>query len=317
MAVDAAAYAKAVNAIIADRDRLSAEALRGVLDSLQGARKEVMDRLAAIPTTDAGTWQYYQLQQARKGLEGALTDLGVDLSTGLTDGALAAFRAGAGMTSAAVLAGGDAALAGRIAFGQVSTLQAVAIARHYPELVKGLTDRAIRDMGQTLQRGMLTGRPAHAIMGDLRKFLDVPERGAKRFGGLAYQVDRLYTTEVNRIFAAGTEMGYARTAEVLGTEGMVRVWQHSGGGRWPRDMHIKLHGTSAPYPAGVFDVNGNPGRYPHAPELPAGEVINCRCGCLQWNMAWGPVGEFGAFPPGSDAREKRGAFREGEQAVTF
>lgn len=311
MGVSPAAYARAINDIINERDRLGAAALAEVLNALRGAQQEIMARLLAIPSDQQGKWQYHQLSRARTAIEDVLANLGGDAAGRLAGAAEQAFALGAGSVSRALGKGGDPALGTRIAFGEITTDQAIAIARHYPLLVQGVTARAVVSMGQTIQRGLLTGKGAHAIMGELRAYLDVPERPTARFGGLAAQVQRVYVTEVNRIYAAGTEMGYARAVDILGLGApFVRVWQHSGGGRWPRDMHVKLHGMTAPYPDGKFDVNGNPARFPHAPELPGGEVINCRCGALLWNQSWGPVDEFRAFPPGSDAETGRGEIRK-------
>jgi len=45
-----------------------------------------------------------------------------------------------------------------------------------------------------------------------------------------------------------------------------------------RDTHNDIHGQTVPI-NDYFMVGGFPARYPHDPDLPADEIVNCRCVC--------------------------------------
>ena len=58
-----------------------------------------------------------------------------------------------------------------------------------------------------------------------------------------------------------------------------KKWVYTHISKEPREEHVLVDGVEI----GIneyFDVNGHKGLYPHDPNLPAGEVINCQCICI-------------------------------------
>lgn len=67
------------------------------------------------------------------------------------------------------------------------------------------------------------------------------------------------------------------TAEYAGMT--KKTWIHSGGGKEDRESHLALDGKTIGMKE-YFVVDGYNALYPHDPNLPAGQVINCHCICI-------------------------------------
>ncbi|MGL6023700.1 MAG: phage minor head protein [Cetobacterium sp.] len=65
------------------------------------------------------------------------------------------------------------------------------------------------------------------------------------------------------------------TSAQMGT----KTWMHVGGGFDDREAHERLDGKEIKINE-YFDVNGHKALYPHDPNLPVGEIVNCHCICI-------------------------------------
>lgn len=89
-------------------------------------------------------------------------------------------------------------------------------------------------------------------------------------------------------------MGRARTIAVTETANAVdittfttateaemsnKTWLHIGGGYEDRESHVALDGVTIKMDE-YFNVNGHLALYPHDPNLPVGEIVNCHCICV-------------------------------------
>lgn len=141
-----------------------------------------------------------------------------------------------------------------------------------------------------LRKKLLAGEPVDLTL------LTQAERGLIEKGNLtAAQIERIVQSYSNRQLLsrgkaiARTERGLAnnqgryaawvQAAERLGVpySSIRKKWKHNGPHRYERPEHIALGNQPAiPLPQS-FVVNGHDARYPHDPNLPAAEVINCDC----------------------------------------
>jgi hypothetical protein len=140
-------------------------------------------------------------------------------------------------------------------------------------LVTNLTAEAIQRVSTQLDLAVLAQRPAIQVVQEIGRNLN----DASVFGTIRRRAEIIYRTEVNRIQSMASDermRQFARTVPDLKKE-----WLHSHVGL-PRPGHLDLHNTVINV-ADTFTLRGEKGTYqifgPYDPELPPGEVINCRC----------------------------------------
>lgn len=283
--------------------RLEDSQVDKLLTELRAVRGDVAAALTKVAPTD-DSWNAFHLRS----LEGAIDDVFQDFASRyerlLKDGSQAAWDLGTGALPDALGAAGARAPDLMAGLPQLFAGQLEAAHLWYPDLVQGVTGRAKTALGKHLRRGLMAQETPTKIMDRVMKYLDVPARPTGKFGGLAYQAERLVRTEVGRMYNVGNAARQDHTLQVMDSQGMAssgmkRVWLHSGQVIGARESHIRLHGTSVPAVGGLFDVGGFQVEFPQAPGLPAREVINCRCDHILWSDDWGPHPID--FPPGSDA----------------
>lgn len=100
------------------------------------------------------------------------------------------------------------------------------------------------------------------------------ESGGERWTNRARTIAR---TEAAAAYNAGTFSGYLGYAAQMGGR-WEKVWLDCDDDR-VRLTHRAADGQRVPLIL-PFSVGGFPGMYPHDPELPARESVNCRCGML-------------------------------------
>ena len=97
-----------------------------------------------------------------------------------------------------------------------------------------------------------------------------------------YEVRRLVTTELNRAFSIRQFQQLKNTQEFLPHQ--QKQWKHSGL-RTARTPHVVADGQIKDINE-PFLVNGYHLRFPHDPQAPASETINCRCAMLPFLDDW-------------------------------
>lgn len=148
------------------------------------------------------------------------------------------------------------------------------------DLIKGLTDDALRRINSELQLASLGGRSFTELMRNIGANLDSPSV----FGTIANRSEMIARTEVSRAYSMGYQARGAEVAErVPGTR---KTWTHSTGvtlaGKLPKGMyrprpaHVALDGLTIGWNE-QFSVNGWQAHAPHDPRLPASETVACRC----------------------------------------
>lgn len=143
-----------------------------------------------------------------------------------------------------------------------------------PQLIKDISAAAVREIAAALRRGALIGQsPADVKRAIARVLLGEPGRAAGRFGGWAYQAERIYRTETQRMFATAQHEAAGVWQKATG-EDLVKVWRHAESvNLLSRDWHVAMSGETVRY--GERFPNGL--LYPKDPAGEAREVINCMC----------------------------------------
>lgn len=167
-----------------------------------------------------------------------------------------------------------------ISLGIVGISDAVLrVAQAYvPSQITDITTTAASKIGREIQLAALGGRSYTELTKAIGANLD----GPSVFGTLAVRTEVITRTETAKVRALGYQQRGNQAAELL--PGLKKVWRHApqmtGGGKkgtyQPRPAHVALHGRTIAWEE-QFSVNGYPANGPHDPNLPAKEVVNCKC----------------------------------------
>lgn len=133
------------------------------------------------------------------------------------------------------------------------------------DLIKGLSADTIKKINNEIAMGVMGGKSIQEVMKAVGRNLDDPSI----FGTIASRAETITRTEMGHVHSAARQ---ARIEQVV-KEGDVRwekKWISSGKAK-PRPHHAALNGVTIP----VDDLFLGYIPYPHAPGLPAGEVVNC------------------------------------------
>lgn len=155
--------------------------------------------------------------------------------------------------------------------------------------IVGLNDQRTQWVA-SLRQALLDGRPVD------RALLTANERSMIERGNLTEaQIDRITQSYANRQLLsrgkaiARTERGLAinqgaaeawrQAADKLNLpySAIRKKWKHNGAHLHERYHHIALAREPAIPLTQPFSVAGHDAQYPHDPNLPAGEVVNCSC----------------------------------------
>lgn len=146
---------------------------------------------------------------------------------------------------------------------------AVGIAsNYYADLITNLASDMKKKITESVTLGLLGGKSFQETMADIGKNLDDPSV----FGSIATRAETIARTESARINSAARQARIQQVTDENPQMKYKKKWIHSGKAH-PRKNHLALSGVEVPinqkFPGNIS--------YPHAPGLPAGEVINCGC----------------------------------------
>lgn len=181
------------------------------------------------------------------------------------------FTKGIETVDAALKAGGI-----RIALPYLDETEFNLYRRYSADLITNLSAYARGQIKQELVLATTAQKPINEVIASIGRSLDDPSI----FATVAERARVITATEMGRIFTTST---LARGKQVAETIPMVKEWKHSGLGI-PRLGHLALDGVRVrvgePFilegADGVtYEVDG-----PLDPQLPASEVVSCRCRVL-------------------------------------
>lgn len=283
------AFAERMRAATAKVDAAETATLKRMIADVRKLRGEVTSELARIAPKDADGWRASHLKDVQRNLDRVLGEWADAMAGNLNDGVRVAAETGHAALAAAAAGTSGAAVtlqAQQDSFA-VHRRQLEQSFKYNADLVQGVASEAQGAIMSRLRRGVTGQKNPVEVMRDVQKYLDVPARPTGKFGGIAYQAERVVRTELSRMYNLSNTASMDATAELLGPDaGLQTMWLHSGVSKGARPSHVALDGTTVPY-GETFDVEGYAATGPHDPSLPAEHVVNCRCTSSMVNPAWG------------------------------
>jgi len=149
-----------------------------------------------------------------------------------------------------------------------------ATAQYVPHLIADVTPEALGRITRAVRNGIILQQPKMMVYTGIKSaLLGSPTRLARRrFGGLAYQVERIYRTEAHQLYNQGCDAA-GRAAEAHLHVKLVKVWRHGPPNKLSRPDHVALDGEVRKLTEKFSNGLAYPGDPSGAPE----DVINCTC----------------------------------------
>jgi hypothetical protein len=240
--------------------------LRRAADILGDAQAELIRKLANAPT-DYGAWFYNQLLQDVQRLA---NDMAQELQNRLNADLNAVLHTVEDVITTEVTA--EAARAGVSLILPAISRQAIeTLAGYTPgDKIKGVADGLKQAVSTEIQRAVL----GVTSPWNLQKFLAANLDAAGPFGSAFARAEAIWRTESLRFFNSAAQARYEALERTLPGE-FLKVWRHTNVSH-PRPHHQALDGVAI----GVneyFQVGKYSALYPHDPDLPVGEIVNCGC----------------------------------------
>jgi hypothetical protein len=240
--------------------------LRRAADILTDAQNELIRKLANAPT-DYGAWFYNELLQDVQRLT---ADLAQDFRARLDADVNVVLQTVEEMITPEIAV--EAQRAG-------VSLVLPAISRSAIETLAGYTPGdKIKNVAEGLKQAVST-EIQRVVLGvtspwDLQKFLAANLDATGPFGSAFARAEAIWRTESLRFFNSAAQARYEALERTMPGE-FLKVWRHTNIAH-PRPHHAALDGVAI----GVneyFQVGAYAALYPHDPDLPVGEIVNCGC----------------------------------------
>jgi hypothetical protein len=253
------AFEKRLQALIDGAGRLEDDAARRVVRLLEVARSEIA---AEVATTE---WQALRLAELKSAVERTLSGFRqgalADQSAGISN----AWNAGIDMIDAPLASAGIRAGAPEISRALLEVMQGYSL-----DLIEGLSAEALKNVNNALTMGLLGQQTPYQVMQQVGLSVD----GPGVMGQVSRRAETIVRTEMGRVQSLARAARMQAVTEA-GTDPPMKWkkrWIDSGKAH-PREDHAALDGVTVElnedFPGGI--------PYPHAPGLPAGQVINCGC----------------------------------------
>jgi len=259
------AYIKKQNELIEKVGRLEDREVVKTLEILEGARKNVA---AAVASTE---WEMCYIPQLKEGVNRAIEQFKQRYMGEQSTALLNHWNAGIDMVDSPLQFVGVKVLAPEI------SRVALEISQGYSaDLISGLSADALKRVNGEITLGIMGAKPVQEVIKAIGRNLD----DKSIFKSIAARAEAITRTELGKVNSLARE---ARIQSVvkeippgppLQKGGEKQVWMKkwiSSGKAKPRAHHAGLDGVTIPVDEkflGYID-------YPHAPGLPAEEVVNC------------------------------------------
>ncbi len=263
-------FPEQVEKLVAQAEQIDLDAARRALDILEQYHQRIMTQLA-----DRSDLGITDIQRVKAEVETLMREYQGALRTTVSGYQADAWDLADDVVNAQLSTTGI-----RTGIAGVSQQTLNVMQGYSADLIKGLTDDALRRINTELQLASLGGRTFPELMKNIGANLDSPSV----FGTIANRSEMIARTEVSRAYSLGYR---ARGNEVAGrVPGTRKTWTHATGmvlrGKAPKGMyrprpaHVALDGTTIPW-EDMFSVGGYEVHGPHDPRLPASESVGCKC----------------------------------------
>ena len=262
------AYNKMLAELTAKVGKLTDTEVARVLDILGQALKDI-DQMVA--TTE---WQAYQIPQFKESVERAISAFAQQYQAGADEALKTMWLTGIEAVDVPLQTVGISVLTSEINRSALEIMQG-----YSADLIKNLSADAIKRINSEITLGILGEKTPWEVMQSIGRGLG--DKGI--MPSIAHRAETITRTEMARVHSAARE---ARIRAVVdSTDGEPVRWMKkwiSSGKANPRPHHAALNGkmvdVDKKFPGGI--------PYPHAPGLPAKEVINCGCTHVLTRADW-------------------------------
>lgn len=145
-------------------------------------------------------------------------------------------------------------------------------------MIRSVPADAVRKINNQIRIAALGEGSTFQAMKNITQIMGMPKRASDPAKGIAYEAERIFRTETNRVFNLANHSQQLANAEVI--PGLLKQWVATGDSR-TRSSHLAAHGQTVPI-AKKFKIKKQKGGYdmmdyPQDPSASAGNTINCRC----------------------------------------
>jgi len=252
------AWKKAEKASQAERKKLLEETRASVIGLLGKASDDVTLILAGQPTDH----QQWRLSELNKEISRVLAELGGSAGQALSTAAGKAWDGGISAIDKPMVAAEI-----RMSLPHLDTGQLMAMRTFMVDRLENVSSEAASKIRSELGLAMIGSQSVHETIGKVGTILGE--------GGKA-RATTIVRTELSRAWATASHER-ALQSEAAGVA-MDKIWRRSGKVH-SRFAHDLADGRRIEIDK-PFMINGHAIRYPHDPQAPASETINCGCVCL-------------------------------------
>ena len=268
-----ARYNRKLDELINKVGKLEAREVARAMKLLEELRKEV-----ALQIVESD-WKSYIVPQLKEAVEKAASRFLQRYKVLLTDGQVNLWRAGVDqvdwpLSYVGIQAGGT----------EISRTALEIVQGYSADLITNLAGDAAAKINAEIAMGILGGKTPWEVIKAIGRNLDDPSV----FRTIAVRAETITRTELARVNSLAREARIRGVVEANPKVGWLKKWISSGKAH-PRPHHALLNGSTVGvernFPGGI--------PYPHAPGLPAKEVVNCGCSHVltlaDWERAGGAV----------------------------
>lgn len=253
------AYNAKLEALIKSTGKLTDAEIKKVLDLLAASRTEVAARIAETE------WQVHRLPELKRAIDSAIDTFTRQMGQAQTGILSNIWEAGIDMIDGPLRAGGigGAAMLPELSRATLEIMQGYSL-----DLIGGLTGDLRKKVSAELTNGLLGAKTPYEVMQGIGKNLKSP--GV--YKSIAERAEAITRTEMARVHSLSRQARMEATVANSPELPWKKKW-HASGKAHPRLRHALLNGSVEPLD--VLWQGFIP--YPHAPGLPASEVVNCGC----------------------------------------
>lgn len=243
---------------------------RDTYAELQRLLKQADAEIRAILVAAPSDYQQWLLPQLQASVRQALTAIGEQMGSTVSNAAGQAWQAGLDLVDAPLAAGG-VQVAGLLP--AIDTQQLVAMRTFMTDRIKDITLQAINKINAQIGLSAIGAQPVGDTIGAVSRVLGKGSRG---------RALTIVRTELGRAYSVATQQRQAQAAELL--PGLKKQWRRSG------KVHSRISHDAADGQIREvdkpFSIGGVSLMHPRDPAAPAEETINCGCDNLPYMEGW-------------------------------
>lgn len=261
-AAERRAYARKLNSISKQHQRLERETLQASIRLLKSVRDQIAGQLTGTEFNE------FRIAEQTAQLNAIINEYDAQLRS-LANGAV---RQSFDLGERSVIEPlQELDLTG--VFFRPSEAQVDILAQFSADLVGGVTEDMRRKVNRTIRMSALGGQSSLDAMRQITKDLGIPTRRTARAKGVSYEAERILRTETTRAYNLANFSQQEKVAQDI--PDMQKRWMATGDGR-TRQTHLNAHGQTVDVDK-PFKIGGAELMYPGDPTAPPSETINCRC----------------------------------------